>query len=646
MRITGFLIIFLGMTFTVAGQQSVVDSLKHELENAHDTTEAQILNNLAFNSFLIGQDADAEKYAEEALEKARNRKQRDNEAIALKNLAIVYSYTDRVEKGLKTYEKAIKQFEETKNYEQLSRVYTNMSNIFLQRGDFLKVHEYLDIAKTYCDDHDIDNPALLGSLSNFYQLIGMYDKSLEYILESLELAEKVGDKEGVGYAYNALGGIYAKTGERDKAIEAYEEALQNYVELEQDNHIAVAYNNLGSIYGEKKEFGKALEYCKKSLMIKEEIKYPEGIVFSHIAIGDIYSMMEEENKAIEHYNTAASISGENKMSHLLSEVQSKLGVLYYTLKNHSLSAYNLRSSNEIAVKNGNMVTSRENYFYLAKIDSTQGNFKGALLNYQLYKAASDSIYNKERTRQRQEMQIRFETEKKEQQIELLNNNLLLSEKDGDIQRLYKNIAIGGGIITVLILILLINRMRIRRRYFKQKEDLIAARELQLASEQKLKEEEAKKNQLLAEKLQAELEHKNRELSTFSMYVHQKNALLTELKDQVAELSKYADDDTQQKLKAINSGIRQNIDLEEDWNNIKLHFEDVYPGFFHGLNEKFPKLTQLELKHCAYLKMNISSKEIARILNVAPRSVQMSHYRMKKKLNLSPEDSLSDFIHFI
>ncbi|MBC8485415.1 MAG: sigma-70 family RNA polymerase sigma factor [Bacteroidetes bacterium] len=90
-------------------------------------------------------------------------------------------------------------------------------------------------------------------------------------------------------------------------------------------------------------------------------------------------------------------------------------------------------------------------------------------------------------------------------------------------------------------------------------------------------------------------------------------------------------------------IKANIQLERNWKDFKLHFENVHPGFFHRLNEKFSKLTPKDQKLCAYLRMNFSTKEIAQLLSITSGSAEISRIRLRKKLNLPKETNLVTFI---
>lgn len=101
-----------------------------------------------------------------------------------------------------------------------------------------------------------------------------------------------------------------------------------------------------------------------------------------------------------------------------------------------------------------------------------------------------------------------------------------------------------------------------------------------------------------------------------------------------------------KLLDISRNLKNSISFEKDWDKIKLHFEKVHPQFFSILSGQFPNLTPNELKHCAYIKMNMSNKETANLLGIDHNSVKMSRYRIKKKIGLSQEEDLTAYIQSI
>jgi FixJ family two-component response regulator len=87
-------------------------------------------------------------------------------------------------------------------------------------------------------------------------------------------------------------------------------------------------------------------------------------------------------------------------------------------------------------------------------------------------------------------------------------------------------------------------------------------------------------------------------------------------------------------------------LEDDWESFARHFDQVHTDFIKRLKEKYPQLSPKDLKLCAYLRMNLVSKEIAPLLNISVRGVEISRYRLRKKMQLHAEVNLTDYmIHF-
>ncbi len=135
-----------------------------------------------------------------------------------------------------------------------------------------------------------------------------------------------------------------------------------------------------------------------------------------------------------------------------------------------------------------------------------------------------------------------------------------------------------------------------------------------------------------EELQAKLEANQRELASNTLYLYQKNELLSSLQKQIENLSQKNLPQHKEELKEIKASIKNSLQFETDWDKFKLHFEQVHPDFFKDLLEKHPNLTNNEIRLCAYFHLNLSPKEIATMLNINPESVHRAKTRLNKKLN--------------
>lgn len=142
-----------------------------------------------------------------------------------------------------------------------------------------------------------------------------------------------------------------------------------------------------------------------------------------------------------------------------------------------------------------------------------------------------------------------------------------------------------------------------------------------------------------------IEKRKKRLAADALYLNEKNKLITELEKVITQLFNkhhigYID------RSRINEIFRRFSNTGKDWKIMKAHFESLHKDFFKKLLNKFPDMTQNELRHCAYIKMNLATKEIANLLNVQDTSIQRSRVRLKKKMGLGEEDSLIRFIHNI
>lgn len=132
-------------------------------------------------------------------------------------------------------------------------------------------------------------------------------------------------------------------------------------------------------------------------------------------------------------------------------------------------------------------------------------------------------------------------------------------------------------------------------------------------------------------LQQKLDANQRELASISLYMAQKNELLIKLKTQLKDVKKYSPSSKQEELKDMESMLQSNLYLDEEWTKFTLHFEQVHPNFFEELKVNHPNLTKNEIRLCAYFHMNLSTKEIAALLNIDPASVRRAKTRLYKKI---------------
>ena len=147
-----------------------------------------------------------------------------------------------------------------------------------------------------------------------------------------------------------------------------------------------------------------------------------------------------------------------------------------------------------------------------------------------------------------------------------------------------------------------------------------------------------------EKLEADINFKNSELASSAMHLVKKSELLTKLKSELTHMMRGIDNPQAiAELKKLIKSLSEDDNMDKEWEHFSKHFDKVHSDFLVELKEKHPAITPNELKLSAYLRMNLSTKEIAQLMNISVRGVEISRYRLRKKLALPSETSLFDYL---
>jgi DNA-binding CsgD family transcriptional regulator len=181
------------------------------------------------------------------------------------------------------------------------------------------------------------------------------------------------------------------------------------------------------------------------------------------------------------------------------------------------------------------------------------------------------------------------------------------------------------------------------KIIQQKEEIISKNEAVYKSQQALNEADMNYLHLKEKQLQDQIDYKNKQITTHTLNILQKNESLNALKKQLEDMVKNAGKIPVTEIKKTLKTIDESFKLDKDWDDFKLYFEQIHTGFYAKLKISYPELTPLELRHCALIRLNLTLAECASILGISNDSLKVSRTRLRKKLNLSPNQSLTDFI---
>jgi len=200
------------------------------------------------------------------------------------------------------------------------------------------------------------------------------------------------------------------------------------------------------------------------------------------------------------------------------------------------------------------------------------------------------------------------------------------------------------LVFAFLLILFIRRRFIKARIRSEKEQQEQFRKKEEALQRESLEAEKEIIRMRNDKLREGIKLKDKELANSTMQTLQKNEMLITLREELQILERMIASETQKHdIKRLIRGINKEIDNEKQWQVFETHFESVHEEFLKRIKQSYPNLTPRELKLCAYLRMNISSKEISVLMNISTRGVEISRYRLRKKLGISRETNLTEFI---
>jgi DNA-binding CsgD family transcriptional regulator len=163
-------------------------------------------------------------------------------------------------------------------------------------------------------------------------------------------------------------------------------------------------------------------------------------------------------------------------------------------------------------------------------------------------------------------------------------------------------------------------------------------------ESDLQDSQKEIERLKTEKLKSEIQGKNKELASATMHLINKNGFIVQTKSHLNSIIKKSkNQEVKNEIKKIISSIEKNIAGDKEWEQFEMHFDEVHGDFMSRFKSRFPDLSPQEIKLSAYLRMNLSSKEIANLMNITIRGVEIARYRLRKKIQLERSENLQEFI---
>ncbi len=413
--------------------------------------------------------------------------------------------------------------------------------------------------------------------------------------------------------YNIIAEIYRLNEKYSESIYYYEQAIAKNSNFNYGNQLAINYNNLGLVYIAVGETKKGEQYLNKASILIDSLNLELRKASINISYGELYFMRGNFVEAIDYYKKT----------------------LTFNLSNHP-------DQNEIY---------KDVYYGLYKCYENQGLFEEGLLAYKNYEVYKQKIYNQSAATAVLENQILDEREIHKSELQFAEEKLV-AEKE------YNNMVTLLFAVLILIVSLIAYILWIRNIKNKQKVEIeinknriqlleldrVKLREENLQHELKQSEQQARIKEVESIRLQEKIDSKNRELASATIHLMSKNEILNQINDKLEASQNRTTEQGNNVYREVKNIILDSIRLDEDWKIFSKHFTEVHPRFFEEIKLKWPAITSDELKLCAFLKIQLSSKEIARLMNITLEAVNKRRNRLRKKMSIpSSQDFYSFFL---
>ncbi len=638
------LILNLIVVSSVSATNYNIDSLLRKLKTEQtDTSKIIILNELS-REYLKSDFNKALEYAKKALNLSK-------EINNKKSIALSYSYMAYAQYRLNNFEdakininKALVIYEILKDKLRISKCYSFISQIHYALQEYSKAVEWVNKSIQIKTDNNLSDELEINylTLGAIYQKKGKYELALENLFKAADYYDKNGNPNGKASVYNNIAVTYRKLNDLEAAEKYYLKSLTLYKKDNETFGELKIYNNLAVLYEQTNRKDKAVENYKKVLQLSKEMNYMGGIAMAQINMAGIFIEHGGDlEKAYKLLSEAEKICKEIKDNYKLAFTYGLKGQYFAKMDNYTNAVYYTNKAYKLAVEIKSENDKADMALQLSEFYQKQNDYKNALKYFQIYHNTNDSIFNIEKARKIEELKTRFELENQEKELKIKEQKIKILEKEQKINSIKSYLSLFGKIVifAVIIFIILFYRKKLKRQ-----KELSEKNKKFAESEKRMLKLEVLSKKIKTEQLEKEVEYKNKELQNFAHYIIDKNEFIIKIQKDLKRIKKnISEKNIGNNLQAILIEINNKIQLVRNHEEFLAHVDQINDNFYFKLKNKFPGITEHEQRLTSLLKIGLSSKEIASILHITSKSVDTNRYRLRKKLGLSQDANLNDFL---
>ncbi|MDC6362946.1 MULTISPECIES: ATP-binding protein [Flavobacteriaceae] len=293
--------------------------------------------------------------------------------------------------------------------------------------------------------------------------LGNFDESLGIYYDILKIYEAHDNQFSIANTLNAMGEILKKTGKVSEAMDHYQRALAIFTTLGNKPEMANCLFNIGDTYMLQNEHGKAVDYFNQALVLDQETNSDWGKAFDYEALGKVYGRQKKYAESLEYHKKALALREKLGQQLELSMSYTQIGAINLEMNQLIEAEKNILSAIAISETIGARPQLQENFGILSRIYERKGDLKKALDYKNRFITLKDSLFNEAKSKQIEELQVRFDTQKKQDAITALQKDAEISGLKIRQQKTLRNIVIGLALAIVLFLLFAFNRYKQEQR---------------------------------------------------------------------------------------------------------------------------------------------------------------------------------------
>lgn len=563
--------------------------------------------------------------------------------------------------AMEQYRQALSDAEALGNTLLMAESNFNIAEIYLEQSQFGEAMDYYRLSLAGYEKAG-------DAASQFWCYTGMgivqkqsanYRDAVNFYTTALQMAKELELTYEEAICYNNLGSVYLKTGEFAMAMESYQKAIEVFRKLDDEAAVSDCLNNIGNLFSDHSDPFRALEYYRQSLEIAKRLNDEYRLIIRSINMAGAYLALNDFDNARQFLDDGLALSEKSGYKSFLASCNMLYGKLHEIRNDPIIASAYYRKSADLYAETGEKAEQGEALIALSasllsrnenrealkyaeealRLAESTGSLKGrlnaSLMLASCYEkeekparafaflktalALKDSIYTADKYRAIEEIEAGFQHSELKKQNEMLNQ----------LSTLQKQAIRTRNIIMLLLVISLLLGLALIWLVFRRAgEARREAGRIRQMSDERISQ------------LNQDLDSKERELTTKTVFINQKNQLLEKL---IAELEELKNSEVSaQSVQQLQMRLKRELSPNA-WKEFEIQFNEVHPGFQARLLRDYPDLTPAERRLCAFIRLDMNTREVSSLTGQSIKSIEVARTRIRKKLGVPHEQNLTNFI---